>query len=347
MAFCNLGYLNHLNKFLKKIHNVIWEYKIFFVFKKKYSRNKLIKNTQLVEIPLSEKISEPVHPSIFKKDSLYFLAFTPFPNSCSKKEWPCVVAGTKPTQFKVFGSSSLPVVESSKRGHPHDYLNDPELIYNFDTEELWLYYIETLRDSREGGSVCVGQRLMLSKTKDGCTWTTPIVVRRDNFVSEKFNSRFLVSPSIVYIKNRFSLFMVDLTDKRKIVRLESKDGVEWVNLTDIQCALPYGLIPWHISTFSYDSYVYLLVSATITHDIVGNVLLLGRSADTDTLRWDFLPEILLKPSKNFFNSKLIYRSAAIVEHDTLKLFVSFKNKKNKWNTAYGEFPMYKITREFH
>ena len=312
------------------------EYQIRAILRRIPSCNDLIRNLQLVQTPTPENIGQPIHPSLISVPKGYAMAFTPYPNSNSSYEWPCVVKSRELPYFEAFGSNSLPVVKHTERKFSGDYLNDPELHFNEATGELWLYYIE----SHKNNTLVTEQRLVLKKSKDGNVWEGPVVLRHDKFITGNKDPVFLASPSIFKVDGKYFLFAVELSGKRRVIRMESENGFNWSHGVDINCALPFNLIPWHIASFSFSEETYLLISSTITYDTIGNVLLIAKSRDLKN--WEVSPRALLKPSKVLFSSKLIYRGSAIIENGILKLLFSFKDRKNKWNIGYGEFVLSEI-----
>lgn len=300
------------------------------------SCNDLIRNLQLVQTPTPENIGQPMHPSLVSLPEGYAMAFTPYPNSNSSFEWPCVVKSRELPYFEAFGSNSLPVARDTERKFSGDYLNDPELHFNEDTGELWLYYIESLK--RNG--LVTDQRLVLKKSEKGDAWDGPIVLMHDKLIPGSKGSLFLVSPSISRLYGKYFLFAVDISWERRVIRMESEDGFNWDHKVDVNCVLPFSLVPWHISSFAFSDESYLLISSTITYDSIGNVLLIAKSKDL--INWEVSPRVVLKPSEVLFGSKLIYRASGIVEDGILKLLFSFKNRKNAWNTGYGEFVLSEI-----
>lgn len=133
-----------------------------------------------LSIPTFDGSGQVVHPDYAATPAGRFgtpahLAITPYPQGDAKFENPSMFAGTRLDIWFLEAGAPNPVV------HPQaGYLSDPDLLYEPDAKELWLYYRQVTGDNI----------VHLLRSSDGITWGPAVEVARTP-------SHNLVSPSIV------------------------------------------------------------------------------------------------------------------------------------------------------
>jgi hypothetical protein len=101
----------------------------------------------------------------------YWLANVPYPNGNDSFENPSVLASDDAAFWQIPAGGTNPLVSAP----PCDHNNDPDLVYNPATDELWLYYLDTRRSSRCGASYN-DNYLKLIKSSDGVHWSEPLTL---------------------------------------------------------------------------------------------------------------------------------------------------------------------------
>ncbi len=123
----------------------------------------------VVPNPYPEEKNAPVHPSVVKSRKMFggfkfWIAYTPYPDTNSDFENPCVTATN---DFKTFEEPSAnPLVNKPSPG----YNADTNLVFNEDETILYLLYRK-----RDGFNT-----LMIMETLDGITWSTPFPLFTSN-----------------------------------------------------------------------------------------------------------------------------------------------------------------------
>ena len=134
----------------------------------------------VLSIPTYEGSGQVVHPDYASTPAgifgtAYHLAITPYPRGDATQENPSLFAGARLDLWNLESGAPNPVVLPQT-----GYLSDPDLVYEPDARELWLYYRQVT-----GGNI-----VHLLRSADGIHWTEPVEVARAP-------SHDLVSPSVV------------------------------------------------------------------------------------------------------------------------------------------------------
>lgn len=122
----------------------------------------------VLTIPTYDGSRQVVHPDYAATPAGRFgttshLAVTPYPEGDAKFENPSLFAGTRLDVWGLEPGAPNPVVLPDA-----GYLSDPDLVYEPDARELWLYYRQV-----NGANV-----VHLLRTSDGIHWSEPVEVAR-------------------------------------------------------------------------------------------------------------------------------------------------------------------------
>jgi hypothetical protein len=158
-----------------------------------------------------------------------YLAITPYPFGDFHYENPSVYTSLDRAHWSAPPGATNPVALPDV-----GYLSDPDILYNPDTQELWLYYrrVDALTD------------VMLIRSKDAVQWSIPEVVSRAL-------NHFLVAPSVVR-RSATEWLMWSINGQSGCDAPEtwvelrrSPDGLDWS--PPVRVALTQaGFTPWHI-----------------------------------------------------------------------------------------------------
>lgn len=135
----------------------------------------------------------------------YWMADTPYPGGNDRYENPSILVSNNGLNWSVPPGGTNPLVPAP----PCDHTNDPDLLYNEQTGELWMYYIDTRRAAR-----CAGFEsqpyynhnfLKLIRSTDGVRWTAPVVIVDWSLATEPL----YISPTIIKQGATFHLWAVN------------------------------------------------------------------------------------------------------------------------------------------
>lgn len=128
-----------------------------------------------------------------------------------------------------------PIVNKPNGG----YNADPDIIFNKNTDELWMYYIQSRRNND-----LTSFSLNLTKSKDGINWSKSITLFNYNPVN-------LVSPTVVCHDSIYIMWSVNdgkdgwTSQMNNLHMRKSYDGIEWSQPEYCILYQPNYII-WHI-----------------------------------------------------------------------------------------------------
>lgn len=148
-------------------------------------------NYDLIPIPSPYSPTHVLHPSVvYAKNSFmghrYWMAMTPYPDSDSTYENPCILASDNGREWSVPSGLTNPIY--AKPSGASAYNSDTELYYDENNSQLVLLW----RTIGEGGSAN-NVRLYIGTSVDGITWTARTLI-----YSGTLNTSDLASPSLWY-----------------------------------------------------------------------------------------------------------------------------------------------------
>jgi hypothetical protein len=256
-----------------------------------------------VPLPTYDGSGQTVHPDVAHAPSWFpnrhwYMAVTPYPNGNVNQENPSLFYATDPFQWKTLPGASNPVVRPPKAG----YLSDPDIVFNPDTKELFLYYREFITHNV----------VKLVRSSDGVSWSAPVDV-------VDAPSTTAVSPSVVRRgPGQWEMWTVDAGElgcrnsTTSVTLRRSADGVRWSPPSPVDLAVPVeGFSPWHIEVQwlpSRNEY-WAVYNAKIASNCATTVLFLATSPDGVT--WTSRPIPLLVAGEIAELRSIVYRTAFI------------------------------------
>ena len=284
----------------------------------------------------------------------YWMVLTPNQDGYSQYENPCLAASNDGVNWVVPNGIENPL--SGVKHEPAGTHNcDTDLVYNPDSDELWVYYVWE-QDSPAGTPSNL--RLIRVKEKnDGFEITSTT----DGKPYERLiNSQYrydMQSPAVVRRDANTWLMWSNNSDsdnsgngwQSQVAFVElytSTDGKNWTNKQSLADTLVLkgadgiaSYIPWHLDVQwveSQNKYWGLFCAYPKGGNTNRTYLLFGTSEDGKT--WTTYPKPLISPRDNEWDNNFIYRSTFIYDDASGTLQVWYSGgKSGGWRIAYTEF----------
>lgn len=284
----------------------------------------------------------------------YWMALTPNQDGYSQYENPCLAASNDGVNWVVPNGIENPL--SGVKHEPAGTHNcDTDLVYNPDSDELWVYYVWE-QDSPAGTPsnlrlIRVREKndgFEITSTTDGKPYErlinsqyrydmqSPAVVRRNANTwlmwsnnSDSDNSGNGWQSQVAFVELRTSTDGKNWTNKQSLADtlvLKGTDGID-------------SYIPWHLDVQwveGQNKYWGLFCAYPKGGNTNRTYLLFGTSEDGKT--WTTYPKPLLSPRDNKWDNNFIYRSTFIYDDTSGTLQVWYSGgKSGGWRIAYTEF----------
>ena len=284
----------------------------------------------------------------------YWMVLTPNQDGYSQYENPCLAASNDGVNWVVPNGIENPL--SGVKHEPAGTHNcDTDLVYNPDSDELWVYYVWE-QDSPAG----TPSNLRLIRVKeDGNSFA--ITSTTDGKPYERLiNSQYrydMQSPAVVRRDANTWLMWSNNSDsdnsgngwQSQVAFVElytSTDGKNWTNKQSLADTLVLkgadgiaSYIPWHLDVQwveSQNKYWGLFCAYPKGGNTNRTYLLFGTSEDGKT--WTTYPKPLLAPRDNKWDNNFIYRSTFVYDDASGTLQVWYSGgKSGGWRIAYTEF----------
>lgn len=284
----------------------------------------------------------------------YWMVLTPNQDGYSQYENPCLAASNDGVNWVVPNGIENPL--SGVKHEPAGTHNcDTDLVYNPDSDELWVYYVWE-QDSPAG----TPSNLRLIRVKeDGNSFA--ITSTTDGKPYERLiNSQYrydMQSPAVVRRDANTWLMWSNNSDsdnsgngwQSQVAFIElytSTDGKNWTNKQSLADTLVLkgadgiaSYIPWHLDVQwveSQNKYWGLFCAYPKGGNTNRTYLLFGTSEDGKT--WTTYPKPLLAPRDNKWDNNFIYRSTFVYDDASGTLQVWYSGgKSGGWRIAYTEF----------
>ena len=252
----------------------------------------------------------------------YWMAMTPYPNGNDTYENPSIVASNDGSSWVVPSGLTNPLIQTPSCGHN----DDPSLIYDSNSNQLWLYFLET----RVAGACNDNTQLFynhnylkLITSGDGIHWSSPITaINWDLSTSPLF-----ISPSVVLKDGIYRLWMatsVYPNSNSDLTLWQSNDGINWgtPQLTNNTSII------WHLNVkYIPEKSEYWMISSDYSRS--GN---LQFAKSPDGVNWTAFPSPILYPggwNDGLYRATFLYDSVS----DLLKIWYSARNDQI-WYTSY-------------
>ena len=286
--------------------------------------------------PTPDGLNQTVHPSVLYfpeawRGWKYWMAITSYANGNPRDEEPSILVGND-TATKTGGSWQTPnglknpIIKPPYGG----FYADPELVYNDDTNELWLYY-----KSYDGGAAEV--KLSLLRSSDGVHWTKP-----QSLISWSGKSTEGRSYSIVKQHHNWDLWYQRGNKVYRVEHRHSNNGLSWSSPSNV--TFTHNAQPWHLQVRyipNMKEYWMLFCASKngVNYTSPGGSLYLAKSADREN--WVTMERPVLTVNPHGWDSDRIYRSTFVYDPSTgvIHLWYSARSRF-QWYTGYTsiEYP---------
>ena len=293
-------------------------------------------NANYLNIPTYDGSGQLAHLDIYYNPGgwhghVYWMVMTPYPNGDATKENPSILVSEDGQTWSVPAGLANPIVPYPGSGR-HNC--DPDLVYNNDTDELWVYF----NDALDGGASYV----KLTKSSDGITWSTPVTVVT---VSDAANC---VSPSVVKTENNWYMWLVNThglgwsATSTDVELRTSSDGANWGTPSNVTGFTPTGYCVWHPHVIYIPSRnEFWALSACYKSGTDGSSCNLFMAKSNDGTSWttqSFM--VVRKGSSGTWDSGGLYRSAFLYDsvNDIFKVWYIGHTGGNTgvWRLGYAE-----------
>lgn len=254
----------------------------------------------------------------------YWMADTPYAGGNDRLENPSILVSNDGLHWSVPPGARNPLVPAP----PCDHNNDPDMLYNAATGELWMYYLDTRRAAR-----CGAQRnqpyynhnyLKLIRSTDGVHWTAPVVVIDWSLATEPQ----YISPTIVKRGTTFYLWAVNSATATARTA-QSTNGLSFGSSQAVNISYR----AWHFDVEYLpdrnEYWMFLDYPST-----PGGVIRFARSADR--VNWTTYPNPALTFTSNGWDRSL-YRSSFTFDpaSNQIRLWYSAHNGSNVWHIGHS------------
>lgn len=284
----------------------------------------------------------------------YWMVLTPNQDGYSQYENPCLAASNDGVNWVV--PNGIENLLSGVKHEPAGTHNcDTDLVYNPDSDELWVYYVWE-QDSPAG----TPSNLRLIRVKEDGNSFAITSTTDDKPYERLINSQYrydMQSPAVVRRNANTWLMWSNNSDSNNsgngwqsqvafVELYTSTDGKNWTNKQSLADTLVLkgadgiaSYIPWHLDVQwveSQNKYWGLFCAYPKGGNTNRTYLLFGTSEDGKT--WTTYQKPLLAPRDNKWDNNFIYRSTFIYDDASGTLQVWYSGgKSGGWRIAYTEF----------
>lgn len=303
---------------------------IFFIYLQRNEKVSRVVNVTNADIYLNMPTSydgqgQVVHPDIVYIPCVwngykYWMALTPYPYSDNSYENPSILASNDGYHWVVPSGLVNPIISSPNPG----YNADPDIVYNADTSELWVYFFRYWSDTNL-------VKLTLMRSSTGVTWSGPQYLITWNLTQED-NGR-----SYAVIKQNQSWLMYyerGQGDDTWLEMRKSNNGINWSKPQKVNITIQNRNI-WHLDVYPYERY-YIMLIAAYPKGLSSRHCDLFYAYSEDKVNWDVTSNPILKNSDSGWDNANIYRSTFIINNATFKVWYSAMNTNKEWYIGYTE-----------
>jgi hypothetical protein len=314
----------------------------------------LLNAQQPLRIPTYDGSGQVVHPSVIDflneygieawSGYRYWMVLTPYPYSQDQYENPSLYASHDGFTWAVPKNISNPLITASNIGDK-GFLFDPDMIYNPDSDQLWIYYRFASTDVLKMQLICINPDLTVTK---------PVTIMEQSPWSQKDNR---TRSFCMYRESSDRWHMWGGGGKEKApyntYYYFSNDGIHWrdpqqvLNQDGLDPFQSIGLSNWHMSgkPNGKERRVEFLVYATVNSPIQKHlfssknpIVYSECSLDSPILFRTPVVSPVLLPSKSGWDSGRLYRCTfQIIDDKTTYLYsiwYSAQGSDGQWHIGY-------------
>lgn len=286
-----------------------------------------------LKTPTYDGSGQAIHPDIvhFPKGwsgYTHWMAMTPYPGGKDPWENPSLLASNDGVTW--VAPVGLPAPLYGKP--PCDHNSDTDLVYNPDTDELWIYWLDTRRASR-----CAGHKgkpyynhnwvMLVRVGRAGGKWSVskPTVTLDQDLGKESLE----LSPSVVR-RGKGQWYLWTTNGSTKVYRYKSSDGKVWTGKQQVNITRNV----WHLNV----SHVAAKKQYWMLSDYPSAGGALHWSTSTDGLKWTTHTTAVLSSRPGAWDANL-YRGCFLYDDatDLLRLWYSaYTTGPTVWHTGLAQ-----------
>lgn len=289
-----------------------------------------LRNGAALQTPTYDRTGQATHPDVVHFPGgwhgfRYWMANTPYPGSNDRRENPSILASNDGLHWSVPAGVVNPLVPPP----PCDHNNDPDMLYNEATGELWMYYLDTRRavpscNPYKNQPWYNHNYLKLIRSSDGVHWTAPVVVNDWSLATQPL----YISPALVKRGSTFTLWMVN-KDSKKVRTAQSANGLHF----SVSRVVSLANKAWHINVeyIAARNEYWMFLDFPSTPE--GNIRF---ARSTDGVNWTTYPNPALTYRTGSWDSSL-YRSSFTFDAATnqLRLWYSAHSASKVWRIGHS------------
>lgn len=270
-----------------------------------------------LHIPTYDDSNQAVHPSVLYFENewnewKYWMAMTPYPFGNSQYEDPSILVSNDGKIWKVPEGLKNPLITPPV----HGYNADPDIVYNSETDELWIYFLRYWSDKKI-------VKMAMIKSNNGITWSKPDYLIEWN-LNECDNGR---SYTIVKQDSLWHLWYQRGKDVPCVEYRRSSNGIKWSEPIKVNI-VQKGYKIWHLDIIyvvEKEEY-WMLYCAYPEKDNASNTTLFFAKSK-DGLNWITYHKPVLEKGNKWDNAQ-IYKATGIYDQKKIKIWYSARGVLN-------------------
>ena len=275
--------------------------------------------------PTYEGSGQATHPDIVYfadgwRGYKYWMAMTPYPHFYARVENPSILVSNDGSSWEVPPGLTNPIISAPVPG----YNADPDIIYNDDANELWIYFLRCWNDTEIA-------KLALMRSSDGIHWSEPeYLITWDRHIG--MNEGYF---AIIKQGSDWHYWALNFYAHHRVTYRHSTDGKDWSAGQSITFSPRPVILPWHLDVIyvsAKQEYWMLFVDDAAK----GGMLYLAKSRDR--LNWTLGVSEVLSPSIYGWDNDRIYRSTLLYDSNSqlLQVWYPGANTGTEWHIGYTE-----------
>lgn len=273
-----------------------------------------------MELPTYDGSGQATHPDVIRFATPWqgyplWMVLTPYPFLRDDLENPSILASRDGSCWEVPEGAENPLLPPPAEG----FHADPDMIHHPATDELWIYYLHTVRNQQ--------QELKRIRSDDGRRWSPPEPLLELPYQEIR-------SPALVRAQDgRWRMWSVNMSGGRTLELRESEDGTRWGPPQRCHYDQP-GHWPSHLDVVPRpEGSGYAMVVQATPRDSGPNPLFWSESRDGLTWRTCRRPLLAATPAPAWAEQTLYRTTFQFTPAGGLELWYSGRSRRNENHIA--------------
>jgi len=273
-----------------------------------------------------EGSDQAIHPDVVYfadgwRGYKYWMMMTPYACGSARAEDPSVLVGNDGFCWEVPPGLTNPIIYPPS---PSGHNADPDVVYNDDTDELWVYFLRHWTDTRL-------VKLALMKSADGVNWSPPeYLLTWDRNVKD--NER---SYAIIKQGPDWHYWAQCSNARHSVYYRHSTDGARWSDAQSIVFSPVPEILPWHLDVIYVPDKSEYWMLFNCPPGKSGRLFL---AKSRDKLNWTPGLNEILSPSALRWDNDILYRATLLYDSGAqlLRIWYSAANTLCEWHIGYTQ-----------